>query len=315
MGGVAFLPRQNANALAADLTQMSTARQRATRGDTSRAASFVETDGVHAGAGRQRGRGDKATIRAAAAPALWYSPPRVPAHRHAQTRRSVARRHRGVLLTPVATAADAVGADGAAGLGDRPRPSTGWAWIAFVCRRRAARLGDALHRRAQGRDGRHRRPLLALSPSVVSRDSSCCSSQARCFLKSPLAAVAVAMLGTAYCAWTIPAEEEYLAATLGEPYRGLLPARQPDVAVVAGVRDAARLTVDIHALYLEAARASRWVWLPLLAGAVNQARRRGGLSCSWRPERFGFGVAVCSQPHRRRPSPCGTLKGAETRNG
>ena len=60
-----------------------------------------------------------------------------------------------------------------------------------------------------------------------------------CFLKSPLAAVAVAMLGTAYCALTIPAEEEYLAATLGAPVPGVQPARQSDLAVVAHVRDSA----------------------------------------------------------------------------
>jgi protein-S-isoprenylcysteine O-methyltransferase Ste14 len=102
-----------------------------------------------------------------------------------------------------------------------------------------------------------------------------------CFLKSPLAAVAVAMLGTAYCALTIPAEEEYLAATLGASYleycqrvNRIWPSwRTFDIP--------RRVTIDLHALYLEAARASRWVWLPLVAGVLNQVR-----AAAWWPQIF-----------------------------
>lgn len=101
------------------------------------------------------------------------------------------------------------------------------------------------------------------------------------FLKSPLLAVASAVLAAAYCLLTIPAEEEHLSATLGVPYRDYCTRVNRLWPSFRQFQTPPRVTIDVHALYLEAARASRWVWLPLLGAALSHAR-----ATEWWPRLF-----------------------------
>lgn len=101
------------------------------------------------------------------------------------------------------------------------------------------------------------------------------------FLKSPLVAVAAAVLAAAYCLLTIPAEEERLSITLGAPYREYCERVNRLWPSFRQFQTPPRVTVDVHALYLEAARASRWVWLPLLGAALSHAR-----ATEWWPQLF-----------------------------
>ena len=101
------------------------------------------------------------------------------------------------------------------------------------------------------------------------------------FLKSPLLAVASAVLAAAYCLLTIPVEEEHLSATLGVPYRDYCTRVNRLWPSFRQFQTPPRVTIDVHALYLEAARASRWVWLPLIGAALGHARAAG-----WWPQLF-----------------------------
>ncbi len=101
------------------------------------------------------------------------------------------------------------------------------------------------------------------------------------FLKSPLLAVASAVLAVAYSLLTIPAEEEHLSATLGAPYRDYCTRVNRLWPSFRQFQTPPRLTIDVHALYLEVARASRWVWLPLLGAALSHAR-----AAAWWPQLF-----------------------------
>ena len=101
------------------------------------------------------------------------------------------------------------------------------------------------------------------------------------FLKSPLVAVAAAVVAAAYWLLTIPAEEERLAATLGAPYRDYCERVNRLWPSFRQFHSPPRVTIDVHALYLEAARASRWVWLPLLGAALSHAR-----ATDWWPQLF-----------------------------
>jgi protein-S-isoprenylcysteine O-methyltransferase Ste14 len=101
------------------------------------------------------------------------------------------------------------------------------------------------------------------------------------FLKSLLFALALALLATAYFMFTVPAEEEYLTARLGEPYRRYCQQVNRLWPSFRRVRTDARLTVDVHSLYLECARASRWIWLPLLGAIIGQLR-----TAPWWPRLF-----------------------------
>lgn len=92
------------------------------------------------------------------------------------------------------------------------------------------------------------------------------------FLKSLVFAFALALLATAYVMFTAPAEEEYLAARLGEPYRQYCQRINRLWPSFRHFHTQARVTVDVHSLYLEWARASRWIWLPILGETISQLR-------------------------------------------
>jgi len=92
------------------------------------------------------------------------------------------------------------------------------------------------------------------------------------FLKSLVFAGAMAVLATIYFTWTVPAEEEYLAARLGEPYREYRRRVNRLWPSFRHFRTAPRIVVDVHSLYLECARASRWIWLPIIGEIIAYLR-------------------------------------------
>lgn len=154
------------------------------------------------------------------------------------------------------------------------------AWVAFLCGA-GLRFWATLYV-----GGRKNEVLVDQGPYSLCRHplylgSLLLGASGALFLKSPLVALAVGVLAAAYGLLTIPAEEEHLAATLGAPYRdyqGRVNLLWPSIR---RVETPTRLTIDVHALYLEAARASRWVWLPLLGAALSHARAAG-----WWPQLF-----------------------------
>jgi protein-S-isoprenylcysteine O-methyltransferase Ste14 len=99
------------------------------------------------------------------------------------------------------------------------------------------------------------------------------------FLKSVVLAGALAVLAVAYFMFTVPAEEEYLQARLGEPYRDYRRRVNRLWPSFRHFQTARQITVDVHSLYLECARASRWLWLPLFGEIVGHLR-----SMPWWPQ-------------------------------
>ncbi len=101
------------------------------------------------------------------------------------------------------------------------------------------------------------------------------------FLKSIVFAGALAVLAMAYFMFTVPAEEEYLSARLGDSYREYCKRVNRLWPSMRNFRTPSRMTVDIHSLYLECARASRWIWLPLVGEIIGHLR-----SAPWWPRLF-----------------------------
>jgi protein-S-isoprenylcysteine O-methyltransferase Ste14 len=103
------------------------------------------------------------------------------------------------------------------------------------------------------------------------------------FLKSLVFAAALAVLAVAYIRFTVPAEEEYLQARLGEPYREYCRRVNRLWPSFRHFQPATRITVDVHSLYLECARASRWIWLPLFGEVIGHLR-----AAPWWPRLFSI---------------------------
>lgn len=101
------------------------------------------------------------------------------------------------------------------------------------------------------------------------------------FLKSLLFAVALTLVAVLYMLTTVPVEEEFLRARYRTDYDSYVRRVPRYWAAFRGFHSRSQLTVDLHALRLECARASRWVWLPLLG--ESQAHLRGH---PWWPQMF-----------------------------
>ena len=101
------------------------------------------------------------------------------------------------------------------------------------------------------------------------------------FLESPLFLIALLVVGIIYVRATVPVEEAVLLSKHGNRYE--LYARRVPRYRPAGwtIRSPAAITVDVHRLWLECARASRWVWLPLLGAVFTHLR-----TLAWWPRIF-----------------------------
>jgi protein-S-isoprenylcysteine O-methyltransferase Ste14 len=95
------------------------------------------------------------------------------------------------------------------------------------------------------------------------------------FIESPLLLVALAIVALIYVRTTIPVEEAVLRTRhrgQHEAYVREVPRLWPRSHVV---RTPATITVDVHRLWLECLRASRWMWLPLLGAVFTYLRTFG----------------------------------------
>ena len=101
------------------------------------------------------------------------------------------------------------------------------------------------------------------------------------FLKSIVFAFALALLTVVYMQGTVRVEEETLTARLGEPYAEYCRRVNRYWPSFRHFRTSPRVTVDVHSLYLECARASRWIWLPLAGEVIGYLRE-----ASWWPRLF-----------------------------
>lgn len=90
------------------------------------------------------------------------------------------------------------------------------------------------------------------------------------------------LLGIAfYRLFAVPAEEKQLRANLGEPYDQYLRTVPRFVPNFGLWRSPETITVTVLGLWLECRRASRWIWLPVLAEVVNQLRVADGWPHVW----------------------------------
>ena len=101
------------------------------------------------------------------------------------------------------------------------------------------------------------------------------------FLKSLLCAAALVLVGLAYFQFTAPAEEDDLVARLGAPYKQYRERVNRLWPSFRNFHTPPRIVVDVQALYNEWARASRWLWLPMLSLLVAHLR-----GVAWWPHLF-----------------------------
>ena len=98
------------------------------------------------------------------------------------------------------------------------------------------------------------------------------------FLSSPALLVALLVVALIYVRTTIPIEEAVLRTRHGdlhEAYVQKVPLLLPRTLMV---ETRATITLDVHRLWLECLRASRWMWLPVLGAAITYLR-----SLAWWP--------------------------------
>ncbi|MBY0493878.1 MAG: isoprenylcysteine carboxylmethyltransferase family protein [Cyanobacteria bacterium] len=103
-------------------------------------------------------------------------------------------------------------------------------------------------------------------------------------LQSILVASAFIAFSTAYMLAVVPAEEAHLRAFLGPEYERYCRRVPAYVPSFRSFRTPPRIEVDVHALRLEAARASRWIWVPVLVQALGYLRAQ-----PWWPHLFVWG--------------------------
>jgi protein-S-isoprenylcysteine O-methyltransferase Ste14 len=137
--------------------------------------------------------------------------------------------------------------------------------------------------------GRKERDLVTDGPYSLCRHplylgSLLLAISAGLFLESPLFLVATAVVGIVYATGTIPVEERALRSRHGVRFDGYVDDVPPLLPRTCAVRSPSQISVDVHRLWLECTRASRWMWLPILGTAFSHLRVQ-----AWWPRLFhGF---------------------------
>ena len=95
------------------------------------------------------------------------------------------------------------------------------------------------------------------------------------FVESVMLLVALAAVALIYLRTTIPIEEAVLRTRHGERHDSYV--RQTPLLWprTVAVRSPATITVDVHRLWLEGLRATRWMWLPMLGVVLTYLRTFG----------------------------------------
>jgi protein-S-isoprenylcysteine O-methyltransferase Ste14 len=126
--------------------------------------------------------------------------------------------------------------------------------------------------------GRKERELVSDGPYSVVRHplylgSVLLGASAALFLESPLVLAALLIVAVLLAATTVRIEEDVLRSRHGrdayEDYSARVAAFVPSTRAF---HTPPRIALDVNALRLEAARASRWVWIPLLGEALSLVR-------------------------------------------
>jgi protein-S-isoprenylcysteine O-methyltransferase Ste14 len=202
--------------------------------------------------------------------------PRAHAHRRFRWRGAIA----GILLVPATFVS----------LFSFPLLKTGsWAQFALHAMAWATFLAGAALRfwSAIYLGGRKERELVSDGPYSIVRHplylgSVLLGASAALFLESPLVLAALLIVVVVLGATTVRIEEGVLRSRHGDSayddYSARVAALVPSWRTFYTPR---RITLDVNALRLEAARASRWVWIPLLGEALSLLRTQ-----PWWPHLF-----------------------------
>ena len=155
------------------------------------------------------------------------------------------------------------------------------AWAAFLAGA-ALRFWSAIYL-----GGRKERELVSDGPYSIVRHPLYLGSvllgvSAALFLESPLALAALLVVAVVLGTTTVRIEEDVLRSRHSteayDEYSARVSAFVPSVRTFS---TPPRVTLDVNALRLEAARASRWVWIPLLGEALSLLRTQ-----PWWPHLF-----------------------------
>jgi protein-S-isoprenylcysteine O-methyltransferase Ste14 len=101
------------------------------------------------------------------------------------------------------------------------------------------------------------------------------------FVESPLFLTALLLVVMLYTNATVAVEEAVLRARHGErydEYARRVPRYWPSFRAL---QSPTQISVDVHRLWLECARASRWIWLPIVGETLNHVR-----ALAWWPRIF-----------------------------
>jgi protein-S-isoprenylcysteine O-methyltransferase Ste14 len=134
--------------------------------------------------------------------------------------------------------------------------------------------------------GRKERELVTDGPFSLCRNPLYVGSlligvSAALFLESPVFVLAVIAVAIVYMRATIPIEESVLRTLHGAQYEAYCRRVRRFWPRELTVHSPSPISVDVHRLWLECARASRWIWLPILGTALTHLRALG-----WWPKIF-----------------------------
>lgn len=125
--------------------------------------------------------------------------------------------------------------------------------------------------------GRKHKQVVCEGPYSLCRNplyfgSLCLALSAGLFLKCLVLGGALVTVVAADVLAAVPAEEVFLAASLGEEYARYRERVPRFLPAPAGYRAAEWIEVKVETLRAECLRALRWIWLPLLGEALTFAR-------------------------------------------
>jgi protein-S-isoprenylcysteine O-methyltransferase Ste14 len=136
--------------------------------------------------------------------------------------------------------------------------------------------------------GRKERELVTDGPYSICRHPLYVGSlllgvSAGLFLESPLFLTALLLVQMLYMKATVPVEEAVLSAKHAERYDAYARRVPRYWPTLRALQTPAEISVNVHTLWLECARASRWVWLPIVGETLNHVR-----ALAWWPRIFRF---------------------------
>ena len=136
--------------------------------------------------------------------------------------------------------------------------------------------------------GRKERELVTDGPYSICRNPLYVGSlllgvSAGLFLESPLFLAALLLVLTLYTRATVAVEEAVLRSRHNQEYDAYARRVPRFWPTSRAFHTPAHISVNVHTLWLECARASRWMWLPIVGEALTHMR-----ALAWWPRMFRF---------------------------